>query len=132
MDLDRKTARTAAELDSPEVTPATNPSLRDFLEIPYDELEELARACPRVGDRLELRPDRAEIALRNAPRRARCGRRVGRGGRASIRRALNGRPAIAIPASSTRSTRRWPARRLRRPCNRPSAKVTTAVSTVGR
>src|SRR5438270_1217228 len=40
MDLDRKSVRPAAELDSPAVS-ATNPQLRDFLEIPYDELEEL-------------------------------------------------------------------------------------------
>ncbi|MBL8956132.1 MAG: glutamine synthetase [Myxococcaceae bacterium] len=40
MDLDRKTARAAADVDLPaHSTP--NPALRDFLEIPYDELEEL-------------------------------------------------------------------------------------------
>src|SRR3954470_22872839 len=40
MDLDRKSPRGIAELDSP-TRAATNPALRDFLEIPYDEMEEL-------------------------------------------------------------------------------------------
>src|SRR5438874_9842005 len=38
---DRKGPRTSAELDSPTLAAATNPALRDFLEIPYDEMEEL-------------------------------------------------------------------------------------------
>ncbi len=41
MDLDRKSASSRSELVNPTLASATNPSLRDFLEIPYDELEEL-------------------------------------------------------------------------------------------
>jgi glutamine synthetase len=41
MDLDRKGLSSRSELDHATVSPTTNPALRDFLEIPYDELEEL-------------------------------------------------------------------------------------------
>src|SRR5258705_7812830 len=42
MAMDRKGPRTDAELDSPPThASSSNPALRDFLEIPYDELEEL-------------------------------------------------------------------------------------------
>jgi len=41
MDLDRKSPRTAAELDAPNFHATANSALRDFLEIPYDEMEEL-------------------------------------------------------------------------------------------
>ena len=41
MDLNRKGTRSVSELDSPHISAPTNSALRDFLEIPYDKLEEL-------------------------------------------------------------------------------------------
>src|SRR5215213_2831641 len=41
MDHDRSGSRSKAELDTPTHSSTSNPALRDFLEIPYDEMEEL-------------------------------------------------------------------------------------------
>ncbi len=41
MDHDRSGARSNADLDTPTHAATSNPALRDFLEIPYDEMEEL-------------------------------------------------------------------------------------------